>query len=520
MKTLRATLLSIAIAASVVPAMAADSTELYVEPMATGKFEPNWDSLKQYECPEWFRDAKFGIWAHWSPQCEPEAGDWYARNMYRPGMRQYKSHLETYGPQSKFGYKDICNEFKAEKWDPDKLLALYKKAGAKYFVALANHHDNFDMWDSKYQPWNSVNVGPKKDVIGIWAKTARKHGLRFGVTVHSARSWNWFDVSHGSDPTGPYAGIPYDGNLTKADGKGKWWDGLDPADLYGPAGAARTPEAREKFVRTWYNRTLDLVNKYHPDLLYFDDPPMPHDDWGMKILAHFYNANMQWHSGRLEAVFNVKKVPSDLHKAVVYDLERGRAERMMPNAWQTDTCIGGWHYKKDGAYKPAEQVVRMLVDIVSKNGNLLLSIPVRADGSIDEREVKVLEDLAAWMQVNGEAIFATRPWKKAGEGPGMGIREGGEANYTAQDIRFTSKGDALYAIAMRWPEDGKLVVRSLAGTDKEQITGVTLLGYKGKVTWTRDSSGLTVTLPEKNPSLYTAAIKLTGPGVKDLQPAK
>ena len=327
-------------------------------------------------------------------------------------------HVEHYGHPSKFGYKDICNEFKAENWDPDKLIQLYKRAGAKYLVALANHHCNFDNWDSKYQPWNSVNVGPKKDLIGIWAKTARKYGLRFGVTVHSARSWDWFDVSHGADKTGPLAGVPYDGNLTKADGKGQWWDGLDPADLYGPAGAARTPEAREKFVVTWYDRTMDLVNKYHPDLLYFDDGPMPHGDWGMKILAHYYNANMKWHNGREEAVQNVKGVPADIRKAVVWDLERGRTDKAMPDPWQTDTCIGDWHYKRDINYKSSEQVVRMLVDIVSKNGNLLLNIPVKGDGTIDDREVKVLEGLATWMRANSEAIFGTRPWKIVGEGPG------------------------------------------------------------------------------------------------------
>lgn len=520
-KSLLPALIIVLIVASSVALLAAEPQKAYVEPMAAGKFEPNWESLKQYDCPQWFRDAKFGIWAHWSPQCEPEDGDWYARNMYMQGSKQYDYHVAHYGPQSKFGYKDLCNEFKAENWDPDKLIALYKRAGAKYFVALANHHDNYDNWNSKYQPWNSVNVGPKKDLIDIWAKTARKHGLRFGVTVHAARSWTWFDVSHRSDTTGPYAGVPYDGNLTKADGKGKWWDGLDPADLYGPAGAARTPEAQEKFIRTWYNRTMDLVNTYRPDLLYFDDGPMPHGDWGMKILAHYYNANMKWHNGSEEAILNVKKVPADIRKALVWDLERGRTDKAMPDPWQTDTCIGGWHYKKDANYKSSEQVVRMLVDIVSKNGNLLLSIPVKGDGTIDDREVKILEGLATWMQANSEAIFSTRPWKIAGEGPGLSIGEGGEAGYTSKDVRFTSKGDALYAIAMRWPEDGKLVIKSLAGAaGGDQITDVSLLGYKDKVKWTRDSDGLTITLPAANPSVYTAAVKITGKGIKNLEPVK
>jgi alpha-L-fucosidase len=201
-------------------------------PIAEGRFQPNWESLKQYECPRWFRDAKFGIWAHWSPQCVPEEGDWYARGMYMQGSAQYDYHVQHYGHPSQFGYKDICNLWKAEHWDPDALIQLYKRAGAQYFVALANHHCNFDCWNSRCHAWNSVNIGPKKDIVGIWAKTAREQGLRFGVTVHSARAWEWFEVAHGSDKDGPLAGVPYDGNLTKADGAGQWWEGYDPQELY------------------------------------------------------------------------------------------------------------------------------------------------------------------------------------------------------------------------------------------------------------------------------------------------
>ena len=185
--------------------------------MADGKFQPTWESLKQYETPEWFRDAKFGIWAHWGPQCQPERGDWYARHMYSEGHWQYQDHLARYGHPSKHGFKDVIHEWKAEKWDPDKLLALYKRAGAEYFIALANHHDNFDNYDSKYQPWNSVNLGPKKDLIGGWAKAARSNGMRFGVSVHAAHAWSWYETAQGADKEGPLAGVPYDGKLTKAD---------------------------------------------------------------------------------------------------------------------------------------------------------------------------------------------------------------------------------------------------------------------------------------------------------------
>ena len=207
------------------------------EPMQRGKFEPDWQSLRQYQVPDWFRDAKFGIWAHWGPQCAPEHGDWYARFLYMenaPGWAgdDYAYHRRHYGPPSEFGFKDVIHTWKAENWDPEKLMVLYKRAGAQYFVALANHHDNFDNYDSRYQPWNSVHMGPKKDLIGTWAKAARDNGLRFGVSIHAAHAWIWYEPSQGADESGNYAGVPYDGTLTKADGKGTWWEGYDPQDLY------------------------------------------------------------------------------------------------------------------------------------------------------------------------------------------------------------------------------------------------------------------------------------------------
>ena len=201
--------------------------------MTSGPFKPDWNSLSSYQTPEWFRNAKFGIWAHWGPQCQPEFGDWYAREMYMEGSRKYKYHVEKYGHPSKFGFKDVINEWKAELWDPESLVSLYKQAGAKYFVALANHHDNFDLYKSKYQKnWNSTKIGPKKDLIGGWEKAARSNGLRFGVSVHAAHAWSWMETAQRADKNGPLAGVPYDGKLTKADGKGRWWDGLDPQELY------------------------------------------------------------------------------------------------------------------------------------------------------------------------------------------------------------------------------------------------------------------------------------------------
>jgi alpha-L-fucosidase len=466
--------------------------------LAAGPFQPDWRSFRQYECPEWFRDAKFGIWAHWSPQCQPEQGDWYAFHMYRQGSRQYQYHVEHYGHPSQFGFKDVCNLWKAEKWDPEKMMRLYKRAGAKYFVALANHHCNFDCWDSTYQPWNSVNLGPKKDLVGTWAAVARQHGLRFGVTVHNARSWEWYDVARGADTNGPLKGVPYDGALTKADGAGKWWEGYDPADLYGPYGAARTPAARQAYIQKWFNRTKDLVDKYHPDLLYFDDTVPPLGQAGMSVVTHFLNSNLQWHGGKQEAVFNTKiydaHPPKEIYKRLVNDFEGGRADSVQPYPWQTDTCIGNWHYYRGIKYRTARDVITELIDIVSKNGNLLLNIPVKGDGSLDDDELKFLEELTRWMDINSEGIFSSRPFKIYGEG----------------NVRFTTKGDTLYAFSLGWP-GRELKINALGKSARlvdGEIADLQLLGHPGKLEWTRHDEALTISLPEQKPGDHAFTFRI------------
>ena len=513
--------------------------------IASGAFQPTWASLAQYKAPDWFRDAKFGIWAHWTAQCVPEQGDWYARNMYIQGSPQNKFHVERYGHPSKFGFMEIDHLWKAEEWEPEALMQLYVKAGARYFVALANHHDNFDCYASTHHKWNSVAIGPKKDIVGTWAKIARAHGLRLGVTNHSAHSWHWFQTAYGYDPEGPMAGVPYDGFTMKEQGKGKWWDGLDPQELYTganmpmPKGITTIKEANEwhnqhdrkwteqpppdnpGFVDSWFLRCQELVDKYQPDLLYFDDTELPLGQAGLDIAAHYYNANMKAHGGRLEAVLNSKGLAPEHVGTMVLDIERGRANRILPAAWQTDTCIGDWHYKRsifeNHTYKSADTVVKMLADIVSKNGNLLLNIPLRGSGAIDDDERKVLDGLASWMPANREAIFGTRPFAVYGEGPpdvqGSGnFNERNRRPYTSQDIRFTTKGEALYAIALGWPADGKLTIRSLAagGANYPREVGrVDLLGGKSALTFTRGAGGLVVTMPEQKPNDYAYALKIT-----------
>jgi alpha-L-fucosidase len=514
--------------------------------IAEGPFKPDWNSLKQYKVPDWFRDAKFGIWAHWTAQCVPEQGDWYARNMYIQGNRQYNYHVQTYGHPSEFGFMEIDNLWKAEKWDPQALIDRYKKAGAKYFVALANHHDNFDTYDSTHHEWNSVKVGPKKDLIKGWAEAARKAGLRFGVTNHCSHAWHWLQPAYDYDPTGEKAGMRYDAfRLRKEDGKGKWWEGLDPQALYcGPIivmpdgittiaeanqfhnriediGNENPPPNNPEFVARWYARCQELVDKYDPDLLYFDNGGLPLGQAGLDIAAHYYNANIKLH-GKLEAVLNSKRLRPDQIGALVLDIERGSATDIQPEPWQTDTCIGEWHYNRtvftQNRYKTPLQVVQMLIDIVSKNGNLLLSIPVRGDGTIDELEIKVLDGITDWMQINGEAIYATRPWKVYGEGPS--IRSvargtfGGAADvrsYTTDDIRFTCKGDTLYAFVMGWPESRKLAIKSMAAKSPNfpaEIGRVELLGSRDQLPFTRDETATMITLPEKAPNAYAGVFKI------------
>lgn len=504
------------------------------EPMMQGKFQPTWESLANYKIPEWFRNVKFGIWAHWGPQCVEGSGDWMARHLYMENSREYRHHVANYGHPSEFGFKDIIPLWKAEKWNPDKLVAFYKKIGAQYFFALGNHHDNMDLWDSKYQPWNSVNMGPEKDILKGWEKAARKHGLYFGVSLHADHAWSWYETAQRHDTQGPKKGVPYDGKLTKADGKGKWWEGYDPQDLYAQNhplsqnswdnGAIHRQWAwgngvclpTQEYCTNFYNRTLDVINRYNPDLLYFDvtvAPFYPISDAGLKIAAHFYNHNMSTQKGKLNAVMFGKMLDADQRKALVWDVERGAPNKIIDESWQSCSCLGGWHYSTsvydNNQYKSASDVVKLLVDIVSKNGNLLLSVPLRADGTFDEKEEKILNEFGAWMNINKEAIYDTRPWKVFGEGPiaegnvqlkAQGFNEGAYSKADAKEIRFTQTEKNLYATVLEWPEDGKILIKSLAEGNElypNKISKVELLGY-GKVPFSRTDKGLIVNIPNKS----------------------
>ena len=472
-------------------------------PIADGPFKPDMDSLKQYQCPDWFRDAKFGIWAHWGPQAVPMDGDWYARGMYEPGNKHYRYHLAHYGHPSEFGYKDIIPLWKAEKWDPDRLMQLYQKAGAKYFVSMGSHHDNFFLWNSKLHKWNAVNMGPKRDVVGDWQKAAQKYGLKFGVSEHLGASFTWFQSSHRADKTGPKAGVPYDG----ADPK--WQDLYHfPAEPGDTGWYSKNP----KWQQQWYNEIQELVDNYHPDLLYSDGGVPFGNQAGLSMIAHLYNSSAARNGGHAQVIYNCKQKSEGRW---VEDLERGIMPKIDPYPWQTDTSIGDWFYDRNYKFRPVVWVIHMLVDNVSKNGNLLLNIVQRPDGSLDPEVEDMLQQLAKWNAIHGEAIFGTRPWLVYGESSVKvkGGHFGENYKYNAHEIRFTTKGPTLYAIALGWPADRKLVVKSLAeGAGK--INDLSLLGYNGKVEWQQTPEGLVVTLPEQKVSEYTCAVKITGTDLK------
>ena len=481
-----------------------------------GPFAGSRESLRNYEVPEWFRDAKFGIWAHWGPQSAIGDGDWYARNMYLQGSPQYNYHVQKYGHPSKFGYKDTIPAWKAERFDPVELIRAYKRAGAGYFVSMGVHHDNFDMWNSKHNPWNAAAKGPQKDIVGMWRDAARAEGLKFGVSEHLWIAYKWFSVSHGSDLTGPLAGVAYDGadpanqslyiasdQIWRNFGDGEWNESGIP--LW--------------WKKHWFARMQDLIDQHQPDLLYTDGA-LPFESYGLSAVAHLYNTSVARNGGRNEAVYFSKRDDDCLYGTCVLDRERGVLSEISPRPWQTDTCIGEWHYKFGTQYKTPKRVVDMLVDIVSRNGNLLLNFPLPASGELDPQEREVLAGITDWMAINRESIVGTRPWKIAGEGiePAPGKSGSGKFNenerrdLTAADIRFTAKKDALYVFVMGRPEFS-VTIPSLAQDTQlrvGKITDVRMLGRDEALEFHQDRTGLTISLAQQAPSNYAVAFRVMG----------
>jgi alpha-L-fucosidase len=479
--------------------------------ISAGPFQPTRESLAAYQIPDWFGKAKFGIWAHWGPQSAAEYGDWYARNIYIQGSKQNLYHVKNYGHPSKFGHKDIVPTWKAAKFDPDYLMGLYKKAGARYFFSMGVHHDNFDLWNSRHTRWNAVNMGPKIDVVGLWQKAARNHGLKFGVSDHLWISYKWFSVAHGSDKTGPLAGVPY--------------DGIDPQwdDLYSPCKEIYVPKVPwnddnipESWKQMWFMRIKDLVDNYQPDVLYADGP-LPFEDWGLKLLAHHYNLSAAANGGVPQVVYTSKR-PED-EAICLFDVERGLVTGVWPKPWQSETCVGNWHYDKTAKYKTPKTVIDTMVDVVSRNGNFMLNFPLPNSGMLDDKELAILDGITKWMAVNSDAIHDTTPWKIYGQGPhGLSttrtsaFNERNRRPLTAEDVRFTTKGDALFAFAMDWPQNGKAVFTPLAlggPQNVRQIQSVELLG-SGPVQFTQDATALTVQMPAEKPCEFAVVCKVMG----------
>ena len=444
-----------------------------------GPFSPTVESLKKYTCPDWFRDAKFGIWSHWGPQSVPMFGDWYARNMYLEGSPAYRYHWRKYGHPSRFGYKDIIKLWKAENFDPAGLMDLYVEAGAKYFVSLAVHHDNFDNFDSAFNPWNSVNIGPKRDICALWQAEARRHGLPFGVSEHLGASYTWFSASHGADKTGPYAGVPYDG----AD-PANWSLYRDnESELLETSSGFNWYTRNPKYHADWFNRIKNLIDKFQPDLLY-SDGEVPFHDVGYAMVAHLYNTSYALHSGDNKAVYtfkqhNAKDDSDGITKIGVLDIERGLTMESLPQPWQSDTSLGDWFYSVKDVYKTADEIADTLVDIVSKNGNLLLNVPQKPDGTIDDETRYTLKKLGVWLKNNSEGIFGSRPYSIHREGKTelvSGSFKEGKAAWQSIDYRFTRKDNAVYAYMMRTGSEENAVIYSLGRLYENEIISVDVSG--------------------------------------------
>jgi len=474
-------------------------------PIANGPFPADWKGLSRiYTAPEWWRDAKFGAWAHWDPQSMPEQGDWYARNMYIERNPVYAFHNKTFGHPSEYGYKDIAHNWVIDLWNPEELMNLYVEMGARYFMAMGVHHDNFDCWDSKYQPWNSVRVGPKVDVVGTWEKIARKHGLRFGIGFHNTppRTWGQFmPVRYTSDKSGPKQGVLYDALQTVLDGKGKWWEGMDPVDLYGPIHNRQSDPLRSPFGNQFMWRIDDAINKYHPDIIYFDEHAGDSQvDLGVhmglgflapQLIANYYNKSLKWNNQKMEVVVNLKGVGGrwnsfqnnpELLPFVDHSLVKSSEVYIEPEimaySFQTETSIAEWHYLTGMKYMDARKVVRLLMENVSRNGTMLLNLTQHGRGDLDPEVIRTCKDIGAWLKVNGEAIYGSRPFE---------IYGGDSAYYTR------NKG-YLYAVISNW-KDNMVTLKALhsGGATLGKVSKVEMLGSDVKMSFVQDEKGLTVT---------------------------
>ncbi|MGC9522928.1 MAG: alpha-L-fucosidase [Anaerolineae bacterium] len=476
----------------------------------SGRYKPTWESLRQHTTPQWFRDAKFGIYTHWGIYAVPAKGPnatWYPYNMYREGTEQHRYHVETYGDPSEFGYKDFIPEFTAEHFDPDEWAELFKRSGAQFAGPVAEHHDGFCMWDTAYSEWNAVNMGPKRDVVGELEAAIRGQGMRFMVALHHAENWwffpHWKPEYDTSDPA--YQGLY--GELHNQ----AWADEMPDFD-------ARQDEWRRQdkpskaFLEQWLGKTKEVMDKYRPDLVWFDfGLQFVQEHYKRAMLAHYYNRALEW--GK-DVVITYKwhdLVPA----AGLVDLELGRYDALTHHEWVTDTTVddgSGWGYLKETEYKSVRTLVHYLVDNVSKNGYLLLNVGPKPNGEIPEEAKELLIGVGEWLDVNGEAIFGTTPWMTYGEGPTEMTKAGyfmedAEVAYTPQDIRFTMKDDVLYAICLGWPRE-RVKIEAGQRLYEQEIASVTMLGDGRPLDWSMVDDGLVVTPPADKPCEHAFVLKI------------
>ena len=460
-----------------------------------GPFQPNWDSLKAYQVPEWYQDAKFGIFIHWGVYSVPAFdNEWYPRNMYLVDNPVYQHHVETYGPQSKFGYKDFIPMFKAENFDADRWADLFRRAGAKYVVPVAEHHDGFAMFDYDFTDWSAAKMGPKRDIVGALATAVRKQGLHFGASSHRAEHCWFYD-----------GGMNFDSDVRDPHCSGLYW----------PAQSDKT-QPDQAFLDDWLARATEIVDKYQPEVVWFDwwiEQPS-FQEYLQTFAAYYYNRAAQWKRG---VAINYKKQAFPEHAAVL-DIERGKEADIRPLFWQTDTSVSikSWGYIEDDTFRSPDSLVHELVDIISKNGCLLLNVGPKPDGTIPQPVANILIDMGKWLKVNGEAVYGTRPWKISGEGPtkvvGGSFKDTEGQPFTSRDFRFTAKGDTLYAIALGWPENGELIVQSLGSASaytKAKIRNVGLLGSSAKLKWKSTEAGLVVQLPAAKPCDFAYTLRIS-----------